>query len=78
MCRALDQGSKRVWLLHVGDGNFGRCQRRFGGKAMRASHAGDDRHRRGAQVAQNITARLPACTDEKNRIPAACCSHTAY
>jgi hypothetical protein len=68
MCRALNQGSKRVWLLHVGENNFGRCQRRFGGKAIRASHAGDDRHRRRTQVAQNITARLPACTDEKNRL----------
>ena len=77
MCRALNQGSKRVWLLHVGEHNFGRRQRRFGRKAIRASHAGDDRHRRGTQVAQNITARPPACTDEKNRIPDACCSHTA-
>ena len=23
MCRALNQGSKRVWLLHVGEHNFG-------------------------------------------------------
>ena len=30
MCRALNQGSKRVWLLHVGEHNFGTCQRRFG------------------------------------------------
>ena len=77
MCRALNRGSKRVWLLHVGEHNFGRRQRRFGRKAIRTSHGGDDRHRRGTQVAQNITARPPACTDEKNGIPDACCSHTA-
>ncbi len=35
------------------------------------------RHRRVTQVAQNITTRSPACTDDKNRIPYTCCSHTA-
>ena len=77
MCRALNQRSKRVWLLHVGESNFGGCRRRFGGKAIRAAHAGDNRHRRGTQIAQNITARLPACSDEKNRILDACSSHDA-
>jgi hypothetical protein len=77
MCRALNQRSKGVWLLHVDESNFGRCKRRFRGKASRVSHACDDWHRRGTQEAQNITARLPACTDEKNRIPDARCTHSA-
>ena len=68
MCRALNQRRKRMWLLHVGENNFGRCQRRVRGKAIGAAHAGDNRHRRGTQVAQNIAASLPACTDEKNRM----------
>ena len=77
MRRALNQRSKGVWLLHVDESNFGRCKRRFRGKASRVSHACDDWHRRGTQEAQNITARLPACTDEKNRIPDARCTHRA-
>ena len=77
MRRALNQRSKRVWLLYVGERNFATCQQRFGCKAIRASHAGNDRYRRVTQVAENITARPSACTDEKNRIPDARCSHTA-
>ena len=69
MCRALNQGSKRVWLLHVGEHNFGTWQRRFGRRAIRASHAGNDRHRRVTQVAQNITARPSACTEREESNP---------
>ena len=72
MCRALNQRSKGVWLLHVDESNFGSRQRRFRGKAIRVSHAGDDWHRRGTQEAQNITARPPACTDGRIESDARC------
>ena len=77
VCRALDQGSQRVRLLHVGANHFRGGKRRFQTKAIGAPHASDDRRRNGTQIAQNMTARPPARSYDKNRIPEACCTHRA-